>query len=319
MSAKRLKVPEISIIIPFFNEEGNVEKLHEEVTSVLDDNAKSYELVYIDDGGTDQTRSIIEELAKTNKKINFISLQRNSGQTAALQAGIDNSNGKIIIVLDGDGQNDPRDIPMLLEKLNDGFDVISGWRKNRRDNAFVRTIPSRCASLLISIISGVKLHDYGCSLKVYKREVLKDIKFYGDMHRFIPIFVSWQGGRISEAVVNHRSRTSGQSKYGLNRIFKVILDLALIVFLDKYATKPIQFFGTFGLFFFLFAVLSGVFSVYLKFVHSISFISTPLPLVTVTLFSTAITSILLGITSEIVMRTYFEAQEKTTYAVKKKD
>lgn len=317
MATPSQNTPEVSVIIPFYNEEPNVINVHDELLACMLNFGRPFELVYIDDGSTDKTAEKLMEISNSCAHLNFIQLNRNYGQTAALQAGIDNSRGDIIIVLDGDGQNDPADIPKLISKLKDGFDVVSGWRKNRKDNRLLRILPSKLANHLISQISGVKLHDYGCSLKAYRKILLEEIKFYGDMHRFIPIYVNWNGGKVSEVVVNHRPRVFGQSKYGLNRIFKVLLDLALIKFFDKYLTKPLQFFGKFSFMLLFLAISVAIWSIWLRIFDDISFIKTPLPLLFVTLFSTSIISFLLGITSELTIRTYFESQSKKIYAIRK--
>jgi glycosyltransferase involved in cell wall biosynthesis len=233
-----------------------------------------------------------------------------------MMAGFDFASGDIIIPLDGDLQNDPADIPRLLNKLGEGYDVVSGWRHDRQDGALKRNLPSRVANWLISRISGVPLHDYGCSLKAYRRDVLTGVKLYGEMHRFIPIYASWQGGRVTEITVNHFPRLHGHSKYGLERVVKVVLDLIVVKFLANYANKPIYVFGGFGLISVAVSLLSGLAALYLKFVEHVSFISTPLPLLVVLAFITGVMSILMGLIAEIIMRTYYESQGKQVYLVK---
>ncbi len=233
-----------------------------------------------------------------------------------MMAGIDFASGEIIIGLDGDLQNDPADIPKLLAKLAEGYDVVSGWRLNRKDAALRRNLPSRIANWLISWMSGVHLHDYGCTLKAYRKEVVKGVRLYGEMHRFIPIYASWQGGKVAEVAVNHFPRIHGSSKYGLERIVKVILDLMVVKFLASYANKPIYVFGGFGLASIAFSFLSGLLALYLKFFEHVSFISTPLPLLVALAFITGVMSILMGLIAEIIMRTYYESQGKQVYLVK---
>ena len=232
----------LSIIVPVYNEEGNVEEVYKRVMDVIDKNKYDAELIFIDDGSKDRT----PELLLTFPRAKSILFRKNFGQTAAMMAGIDYATGDIIIPMDGDLQNDPADIPKLLAKLEEGYDVVSGWRKDRKDNPIKRNLPSRIANTMISTISGVHLHDYGCSLKAYKKEVIKDVKLYGEMHRFIPVYANWMGGKVTEVPVQHYPRIHGVSKYGINRTFKVVLDLIVIKFLQRYAQKSIYVFGGFG-------------------------------------------------------------------------
>jgi glycosyltransferase involved in cell wall biosynthesis len=233
-----------------------------------------------------------------------------------MMAGIDFARGDIIIPMDGDLQNDPMDIPRLLAKLDEGYDVVSGWRRARKDAALTRNLPSWLANRLISGISGVHLHDYGCSLKAYRKSVIKDVKLYGEMHRFIPIYASWQGARVTEIPVTHHSRQFGRSKYGLGRTIKVPLDLIVVKFLAKFAQKPMYIFGGVGLVSLIVSVLSGVWALYLKFAHQISFILTPLPLLFVLAAITGVMCILMGLLAELLTRTYYEAQGKPIYLVR---
>jgi glycosyltransferase involved in cell wall biosynthesis len=233
-----------------------------------------------------------------------------------MMAGIRYASGEIIIPMDGDLQNDPADIATLLAKLEEGYDVVSGWRRDRKDDAVRRNFPSRMANVLISVISGVKLHDYGCSLKAYRRDVVKGVKLYGEMHRFIPIYASWEGGRVTEVPVAHHPRMHGASKYGADRVLKVVLDLIVVQFLARYANRPIYVFGTFGLASMVVAILAGVWAVYLKYFENTTFIQTPLPLLVVMLTVTGGMSILMGLLAEIIMRTYYESQGKDVYLVK---
>ncbi len=306
---------DISVVIPFFNEEENIAPVHQSLLATLTTLNKTFEIIFVNDGSTDQSLAKMQELALTDLALKVINLKRNYGQTAAMMAGIDHAQGDVIIPMDGDGQNDPQDIPRLLEKLEEGFDVVSGWRKNRQDRAITRKLPSMLANKLISYISGVKLRDYGCSLKAYKRTVIKGVKLYGEMHRFVPIYASWLGGKITEIPVRHHPRTKGQSKYGLNRTFKVFLDLILVKFLARYLTKPIHLFGGFGLLSLLAGIVFAVTALYLKLCIGVSFILTPLPLLTVLCLLTGVLSILLGLLAELVVRTYFESQNKSIYMI----
>ena len=246
----------------------------------------------------------------------MLNLARNYGQTAAMMAGIDHASGRIIVPIDADRQNDPNDIPRLLDELEKGYDVVSGWRKDRKDARFRRNLVSRLANRLISRLSGVYLHDYGCSLKAYRREVLQDVRLYGEMHRFIPIYASWQGGRVTELPVKHHARVAGSSKYGLGRVLKVMLDILVVKFLDRHLTKPIYIFGGAGLVFLAIAFLSGFYALWLKIVEGVSFISTPLPLLVTLTFITGVMSMLMGLLAEMLVRTYYESQGKKTYVVK---
>ncbi len=306
----------ISVLAPLYNEEDNVKPLISKLVGVLNNLHKPYEIILVNDCSSDQTASRLTEEAKNYPEIKIINLRKNSGQTAAMMAGIKYAKGDIIIPIDGDLQNDPSDIPRLLEKLDEGYDVVSGWRKDRKDKAIRRNFVSRVANKIISWISGVKLHDYGCSLKAYRKEVIKNVRLYGEMHRFIPIYASWHGAKVTEIPVQHHPRIHGKSKYGLERIFKVILDLIVVKFMDRYFTKPMYLFGGFGFLCFILSGITGVVCLYLKFLHRISFITTPLPLLCVTTFLIGFMSILMGLLAEIVVRTYFESQNKDVYLIR---
>jgi glycosyltransferase involved in cell wall biosynthesis len=306
----------LSILIPIFNEEENIPSLYDRLLAALKKIGRPYEVIFIDDGSSDGSLEILLDISKKNSNVKIISFSRNFGQTAALSAGIDCSRGEILIPMDGDLQNDPEDILPLLEKIEEGYDAVSGWRKDRKDPFFTRRLPSIIANKMISLISGVRLHDYGCTLKAYKRDILKNIRLYGEMHRFIPIYAQWIGARVAEIPVNHFPRKSGSSNYGLSRIFKVILDLMVVQFLLSYSQKPIYVFGGIGLFMILGAFLSGAFAIYLKFFKAVSFILTPLPLLSVLLLMLGSLSILMGFLAEILTRTYYESQRKPTYQIK---
>ncbi|MEK9155699.1 MAG: glycosyltransferase family 2 protein [Patescibacteria group bacterium] len=306
---------DISVIIPVFNEEKNLPILLRELRSVLDNLKSSYEIVCINDASTDDSLSELIKAAKKNDKIKIIDFARNFGQTAALSAGIALSSGDIIIPIDGDLQNDPKDIPRLLKEISKGYSVVSGWRKKRKDS-FLRVLPSQIANWIITRATRVRLHDNGCSLKAYKREIIEGVPLYGEMHRFISVFAAWSGGRVTEIIVNHRPRRFGKSNYGFSRVFKVILDLLVIRFLHSYMSRPVHFFGKYG--FCAFAVGSGFefWAVILKVVDGRSFIATPLPVVGAMFLIVGAQLVLTGILAELLMRTYYESQGKQPYVVR---
>src|SRR6476469_7066130 len=259
--------PELSLFLPVLDEEENLRPMHAKIQAALDQLGKTAELIFVDDGSTDKSLPILKEIAAADPRVRVISLRRNYGQTAAMSAGIDAAKGEILIPMDADLQNDPADIARLLQKLDEGYDVVSGWRKNRQDKLISRKIPSQIANRVISAIGGVHLHDYGCSLKAYRRDVIQDVKLYGEMHRFIPIYASWAGARVTEIPVDHHARTRGKSKYGISRTLKVIFDLMTIKFMASYQTKPIYVFGSFGLLAFAISLLGGLYEVFLKLIH----------------------------------------------------
>jgi len=306
----------VSVVIPIFDEAENVGPLVAALIPALDALARPYEVIFIDDGSQDGTADALAKAASDNANIRVITFKRNFGQTAAMMAGIDHAKGAVIVPMDGDLQNDPADIGPLLAKLDEGYGVVSGWRRDRKDTYLTRILPSKLANGLISWVSGVKLKDYGCTLKAYRREVLEGFRLYGEMHRFVPIYAKWQGARITELPVKHHPRTKGKSKYGLARIFKVMLDLLVVKFLTQYETKPIYIFGTVGLFFFFVSFFAGTYALYLKFVEATAFISTPLPLLFTLGFITGTMCILMGLLAEVLVRIYYEAQNKTPYTVK---
>ncbi len=307
----------LSVVVPVFNEAGNLIPLLEELTDALIGLPTAYEIILVDDGSTDDGPALMASLGAKNDVIKVLTLKRNLGQTAAMMAGIDHALGHVIVALDGDGQNDPADIPRLLDKLAEGFDVVSGWRRERHDD-WRRVWLSRVANRLISRISGVELHDYGCSLKAYRRDTIQSVRLYGEMHRFIPIYASWQGAAVAEIPVNHRPRLEGESKYGFNRILKVFLDLLVVQFLGRYETRPMYVFGGFGLMCWAIGLGAGAFSIYRKFFDDTSFILTPLPLLSAMSFMTGVLSILMGFLAELLVRTYYESQQKTPYAIRSK-
>ncbi|MFP5238391.1 MAG: glycosyltransferase family 2 protein [Acidobacteriota bacterium] len=307
----------LSIIIPLYNEEDNIAPLHARLQEVLGAMDTPYEIIMVDDGSKDGTAARLQELAQRDPRVKVIHLRRNFGQTPAMMAGIDAAEGDILIPMDGDLQNDPADIPRLLAKLAEGYDVVSGWRKDRQDHPLKRNLPSKVANFVISKISGVHLHDYGCSLKAYRKQIIKDVKLYGEMHRFIPIYATWQGAKVTEVGVTHHPRVHGVSKYGIDRTIKVILDLIVVKFLDTFAQKPMHLFGGFGLVSVFIAFLMFLLMLYLKIFADKSFIATPLPLVVTLFFLMGFMSIFMGLIAEILMRTYHESQNKPTYIVDK--
>ena len=308
--------PELSVVIPVYNEEESLELLYSKLSDSLDKLNRTWELILIDDGSRDRSWALLEGIAARDPRVRCVRFVRNFGQTAALSAGIDYASGDIIIPMDADLQNDPADIINLLQKLDEGFDVVSGWRKDRQDELFTRLIPSWTANKLISVISGVRLHDYGCSLKAYRREVIKDVRLYGEMHRFVPIYANWMGARVTEIPVTHHARQFGKSKYGLSRTVKVVLDLILVKFLSSYATKPIHVFGTMGLLSVLAGILAFTWMVILKFFYATSFIETPLPVLVAMCFLLGVQFVFMGLLAEINVRTYHESQGKSIYVVK---
>ncbi|MDQ2936364.1 MAG: glycosyltransferase family 2 protein [Acidobacteriota bacterium] len=310
--------PELSVFLPVYNEEPNLLPLHAKLDEALKTLGKSAEIIYVDDGSTDDSLKILRDLAQLDPRVRVVALKRNYGQTAAMAAGIDAAQGSVLIPMDADLQNDPADIVRLLEKLNQGYDVVSGWRKNRQDKVITRKIPSMIANRLISWIGGVPLHDYGCTLKAYRLESLESVRLYGEMHRFIPILASWEGARVAEIPVAHHARTMGKSKYGLSRTFKVVFDLMTIKFMASYQTKPIYIFGTFGMLAFLVSLLAGLYAVFLKIFHKADFVQTPLPILAIVMFAVAIQFLLMGMLAEMLVRTYHESQAKSIYAVREK-
>lgn len=307
--------PYLSVTIPIYNEEDNIPLLYQRTRDALQALNHTWELILVNDGSKDRSTERLDEVAAADARVRVIHLSRNFGQTAALMAGLDHARGQIVIPMDGDLQNDPADIGKLLTKLDEGYDVVSGWRKDRKDAAIKRNLPSRIANDLISHVSGVHLHDYGCSLKAYRRSVLDGVKLYGEMHRFVPIYAAWNGARVTEIEVTHHPRIHGESKYGLERIVKVVLDLLVVKFLFKYSGKPIYVFGGFGLASFGVAGLVFLWALWLKLFDDISLIQTPLPMLTVMLFAIGVLSILMGLLAEMLNRTYHESQAKPVYRI----
>jgi glycosyltransferase involved in cell wall biosynthesis len=308
---------EVSVVVPLLNEQDNIGPLYDQLTQALD-GKHNYELIFVDDGSTDNSFLKLTELHKADGRVKVIQFRKNFGQTAALSAGFAHSKGAIIVAIDADLQNDPADIPKMIEKLHEGYDVVSGWRKKRHDNAITRLIPSMTANWFISKITGVNLHDFGCTLKAYRREVLAETRLYGEMHRFIPAIASWSGAHICEVVVNHRPRTAGVAKYGLGRTWKVILDLITVKFLGSFSTKPIYIFGGLGLASALGAFVVGLVVLYQKFISAQQLPMNRNPLLTLTaiLIMSTIQFILMGLLAELLVRTYHESQNRPTYVIR---
>lgn len=300
-----------------YNEEDSIPTLVDEIFSVRELSNQGLEIVFIDDGSTDKTKEKLIEAGKKYPSIKNIFFVKNFGQTAAITAGIDNAEGDVLITMDSDLQNDPNDIPKLLKKLDKGYDVVCGWRKNRKDKFLNRRLPSKIANMIISKISHVHLNDYGCTLKAFKKDILKDIRLYGEMHRFIPLYISWNGGKIAEEVVNHRHRKHGKSKYGISRTVSVIVDLIFLKFLEKQFSHPSHLFGGFSLINFSLSIISFLLMLYFKFFGGKSFIETPLPQLVILFILIGVISLFMGFIAEILMRTYYESQDRKSYVKKK--
>ena len=305
----------ISIIIPFLNESQSLSELFEKVMPILDLFEKQSEVIFIDDGSEDAGADLIRQKAARDKRIKLIMFKRNFGQTAAWAAGIDQAKGDLLIFLDADLQNDPQDIPAMVEKLDQGYDVVSGWRKDRKDEMISRVWPSRLANGLISAITGVHLHDYGCSLKIYRRDVIKNVKLYGEMHRFLPAYAFWEGAKVTEMPVRHYARKFGESKYGIVRTFKVLMDLVTVSFLGGFATKPIYFFGSLGMISLAFGLITFGIVAYRVFVLNRTE-ATPMVFMMVVFLLSFVQFTLMGLLAEISVRTYHESSSQTVYRIK---
>jgi glycosyltransferase involved in cell wall biosynthesis len=308
---------DLSILIPVYNEVGNLPALRDRLTPALEQTRRDWEVVLANDGSSDGSAQTLDAIAATDPRYKVVHLRRNFGQTAALMAALDHSKGEVIVMMDADLQNDPVDISRLLAKLEEGYDVVSGWRRDRRDREWGRRWPSHIANRLISRMSGVYLHDYGCTLKAYRSWTLRNVRLYGEMHRYIPIYATWEGAKVTEIPVTHHPRLAGTSKYGISRAPRVLLDLLVIFFFDRAMDRPMQFFGQAGLTVLGIAGLAGLWAVWLRVFHGTSFIQTPLPLLVVLLAITAMLCFFLGVLAEIQMRTYFESRDKRAYIVRK--
>ena len=313
-----MAAPELSVVVPLYNEDANVADLHREMTEVLDAWGRPYELILVDDGSTDGTFERLRELYGADPRLRVLRLRRNFGQTAAFAAGFAHARGRLIATADGDLQNDPRDLPAMVDLLNDDNDIVCGWRRDRKDPWLTRRLPSQLANWLISRITGVRLHDYGCSLKVFRGDVVRSMRLYGEMHRFMPAIASEQGVRIAETVVNHRARSAGQSKYGLSRTIRVILDLFTVKFLLTYSTRPLQMFGPPGLLLGAIGVALTGYLGYIRLFTEQGIADRPLLLLAILLIFAGIQLVTLGLLAELQARTYHESQGKPIYAVRER-
>ncbi|WP_333826806.1 glycosyltransferase family 2 protein [Pararhodobacter sp.] len=310
-----MSAPYLTVVTPVFNERDSLAPFFARLLPCLQALEKPFEIIAVNDGSSDGSQAILEEHAARIPELTVVSFRRNFGQTAALMAGIDHARGEVIVTLDSDLQNDPADIGALLKTLDEGFDVVSGWRKARKDAAIRRNLVSRVANRLISQVTGVHLHDYGCTLKAYRREALAGARLYGEMHRFIPIYAAQIGARVTEIPVTHHARQFGQSKYGLERIFKVILDLMVVSFLSRFFARPMYVFGGFGLCSLLISAVCFVWMLVLKLGWGVSMILTPLPVLVGLTFLAGVMGLLMGLLAEVLVRTYFESQDRKSYVI----
>ncbi len=312
-----LEMIELSVVIPVYNEEENIYELYNKLRKVLPTLNKSYEIIFVDDGSKDNSFKILKSIHEKDNRVKIIKLRRNFGQTAALSAGFSYANGSIIVTMDADLQNDPEDIPVLLKKIEEGYDLVSGWRADRKDPFFTKKLPSKLSNWLASKLTGVQLHDFGCTLKAYRSEVVKNLNLYGEMHRFIPALASWMGASIAEVKVKHFPRKRGKSKYGIGRLIRGFLDLIVVKFLLSYSTRPIQLFGTLGILSFLIGFIIGLYLTIEKFLFGASLANRPLLLLSVLLIFIGIQFITMGLLGEIVSRIYYEMGDRKVYFIDK--
>lgn len=306
----------ISVILPVFNESKGLKILHAQLSRILADLECAYEVIYVNDGSTDDSQFVINEILSNSPSVKSIELARNYGQTTAIMAGLNHSSGEIIVLMDADLQNDPADIPSLLEQINLGFDVCSGWRINRQDSKLTRNMVSRVANKVIGLVTGLKLNDYGCTLKAYRRDYIIDLKLYGEMHRFIPLYAKMSGAKITEIPVRHHPRKFGTSNYGLERVFKVLMDLLVVKFLNRHYQKPIYIFGLVGFFSLVISLASAFYAFYLKFFMGVDFIKTPLPLLSIVTAISSLMCILMGLLAEMLTRSWHEPGGKSLYIIR---
>jgi glycosyltransferase involved in cell wall biosynthesis len=307
---------ELSIVIPVYNEEENIEPLYTSLESVLANLGKSYEVILIDDGSKDNTYKKLLDIHNKNKNFKIIKFRRNFGQTPAMRAGFDYARGKIVITIDADLQNDPEDIPKLIQKMDEGYDIVSGWRINRKDKMVSRRFPSIVANKIISSLFGIRLHDYGCTLKAYRKEVLDNIELYGEMHRYIPAIASWMGIKVAEIPVNHKARKFGKAKYGISRTLRVILDIITIKFLLTYSKKPMQIFGLVGIFTSFVGLVITIYLIIMRLFFNTPLSTRPLFILSIFMIFIGIQLITMGLLGEVMMRTYHEGTDKSTYVIK---
>ncbi|TSC87220.1 MAG: dolichol-phosphate mannosyltransferase [Parcubacteria group bacterium Gr01-1014_8] len=308
--------PRVSLIVPVYNEALSLPLVHAAIKELYKD-YEDMETIFVNDGSRDNSIEVLKKIAEGDKRVKVVSFSTNYGQTAAILGGIDHALGDIIIPMDSDLENDPRDIPKLVAELEKGYDVVSGWRQDRWGGSFFsRKLPSIAANWLISVITGVHLHDYGCTLKAYRKEVIKGVPLYGEMHRFIPAYASWQGAKVTEVPVRYSPRKFGKSNYGFSRILRVLLDLLLVRFLDRYMDRPIHFFGGLGIFLFLLGGLAGSAAIFLRIFYDLHMVQTPLPTLTALLLIMGMNLIMMGVLSEMQMRTYYEAKKERPYRIR---
>jgi glycosyltransferase involved in cell wall biosynthesis len=307
---------DLSLVVPIYNEYESIPRLLTAISQVMEGLALAYEIVCVDDGSVDGSADLLKQLAAENSHLSVLLLRRNYGQTAAMAAGFDYARGEVIITLDGDLQNDPADIPNLINKLNEGYDLVSGWREHRKDHQLTRLLPSKIANWIIGRVTGVSLHDYGCSLKAYRAEVVRDMNLYGELHRFLPALASIEGARITEIPVNHHARQFGKSKYGLGRTFRVVMDLLTVYFMKRFLTKPMYVFGLLGLASMLGGFLLGCYLTFVKFAFDENIGDRPLLILAIVLLLAGIQLFCFGLLAELLMRTYHESQSRPIYRVR---
>ncbi len=308
----------ISIVIPAYNEEDNIPILYEKLKGVLERLGREYEIIFVDDGSVDRTWERLKEIAEKDQRVKLIRFRKNYGQTAAMYAGFQHATGEVIITLDADLQNDPEDIPMLLQKLEEGYDIVSGWRRDRKDPFLSRRLPSMIANWIISKVTGVELHDYGCTLKAYRADIIKRLELYGDMHRFLPALTKRLGAKITEIPVRHHPRLYGKSKYGIGRTIRVILDIFLVKFLNEYINKPMYVFGTFGFILLSLGLLALFYLVFLKLFLDQDIGRRPLLILSVLFILAGIQLISTGVIAELLVRIYYRTKEDKPFVVEEK-
>ncbi|MBE9043134.1 glycosyltransferase family 2 protein [Pleurocapsales cyanobacterium LEGE 10410] len=307
---------DLSVVVPIYNEAESIEPLVEAIANAVQKTRLSYEIICVDDGSSDGSTQVLTNLARRRIDLKAVILRRNYGQTPAMAAGFESARGKVIVTLDGDLQNDPTDIPMLLAKLNEGYDLVSGWRKNRQDAALTRLLPSKIANIIIARVTGVKLHDYGCSLKAYRSELVADMNLYGELHRFLPALAYIEGARITEVPVRHHARRFGQSKYGLGRTIRVVMDLLTVYFMKKFLTRPMHVFGLGGVISLATGIAMGLYLTIIKLFFNQNIGDRPLLILAVLLIITGVNLFCFGLVTELLMRTYHESQRRPIYRIR---
>ena len=307
---------DLSIVVPIYNEAESIETLVQAIANAVSETNLSYEIICVDDGSKDGSTQVLTDLARRRVDLKAVILRRNYGQTPAMAAGFETAGGKVIVTLDGDLQNDPADIPMLLAKLNEGYDLVSGWRRNRQDAALTRLLPSKIANIIIAKVTGVRLHDYGCSLKAYRAELIADMNLYGELHRFLPALAYIEGARITEVPVRHHARRFGQSKYGLGRTIRVVMDLLTVYFMKKFLTRPMHVFGLGGVISLAIGIAMGTYLTIVKLFFDRDIGDRPLLILAVLLIITGVNLFCFGLVTELLMRTYHESQRRPIYRIR---